>query len=100
MNTVISYIILSVFAFNAMCFITIYQKLNICDLIHDIADWFKVVLIYGIVEFMLNNIMKINLYNEFFSKLSGISNNTLTRVYPRGSIICLQGMTKEPSHYV
>ncbi|WP_207641177.1 hypothetical protein [Butyrivibrio sp. WCE2006] len=88
------------FLLNAFIFFICLESLNVEKLILLISKIFKGFILYGVIEAIVNNFLKISLFGRITSKITGTSGYELSQVYLRNGLNCLQGLTKEPSHYV
>lgn len=99
-HNIIEYLKFIVFTTNILAFLTLLRYLDVKYIINKVAAWFRVIIVLGIIEFVANNMLKINFYSVVISKITGKSVGALERVYQRGNLISLQGLSREPSHYV
>jgi len=58
----------------------------------------SIIIYYSLLEFIIKNILKSNVLNNFIYWFFGVGDSTLINLLERGSIYSLQGFMREPSH--
>ncbi|MGG7198604.1 hypothetical protein ACQPUI_18045 [Clostridium butyricum] len=88
------------FLISSLTMFCLFEKEDYKELIIKFTNCIKIMLIIGLLEVIIKDVFKCNLYNEFCNFFFGISEASITKLTQRGNgMYSLQGFTKEPSHY-
>lgn len=67
-------------------------------MLYKTGDWCKIIVLYGIVEFVLKNVIKINTVN-MIDGIFGKSSTGLLQMELRGGFYKLSGLSSESAHF-
>ena len=99
-RTVGLYIKLVIYCFSGMVLKEILDREDVIYAISKIVIWTDVVVIYGLIEFFICNVLNdTNFIIDFKSMFFGVSDATRTSIEKRGEFFSLMGFTKEPSYF-
>jgi len=86
----------------ALVFDSIYREFNKEDMVKlvlNLAKLSKILLVIGVTEFLLKNLLQSNIYNDVMVMIFGKGSSSYTVLIQRGSLYMLTGLSREGSHY-
>lgn len=75
------------------------EKDKINNILDKVTFFSKIYLVYGVIEFLIKNILKSSILYDLQNILFGVIGATQVNIRLRGGLVSLQGLTKEPSLY-
>ena len=75
------------------------EKDKINNILDKVTFFSKIYLVYGVIEFLIKNILKSSILYDLQNILFGVIGATQINIRLRGGLVSLQGLTKEPSLY-
>lgn len=97
-NNIESLVQVGVFIIILICVISLFKEKDYITLLYKTGDWCKIIVLYGIVEFVLKNVIKINTVN-MIDGIFGKSSTGLLQMELRGGFYKLSGLSSESAHF-
>ena len=88
-----------VFIINVLAIYNIFEKEDYKEMLIKFSRIIKIILIFGLVEFVIKYILHSNIYNEISNIIFGKAEASVLVLKERGTGYILQGFTTEASHY-
>ncbi len=90
---------LFIFIIVIMTIYSFFDKEDYKEVLKKFTKNVKIMLVFGLIEFIIKYIFNSNVFNNFCEIIFGTTTQAYTEITSRGSGYVLQGFTKEASHY-